>query len=304
MDLRTLAIFVDCMRHRSFAAVAKSRNIDPATVTRAINSLEAELKANLFQRTTRKIEPTELGVAYFERVEPLLDELEDAAQEAGRLTKALEGTLRISCSVTFGLKKLLPIVEKFTRQHPALTLDIGLADQTIDLVDAKVDIAIRHGQPEDSSLISFKLLDTCYRLCASPSYIAQFGAPFSPENVADHPALVFNLPTFNRRWQFVSSSGKTTSVVPNKKMVLSNAMAVSQLVLSATGIALLPNWLVDQDIEEGTLIDLFPNHSVRGSNPSTAIWALYPSKRYLPRKTRFFLDFLKDHFKENSENLG
>ena len=299
MDIRTLSIFVDCMHKRSFAAVAKARAIDPATVTRAINNLEAELNANLFQRTTRRIEPTEQAVSYFERIEPLLEELEEAALEAGKLTQTLEGTLRITCSVSFGLRAILPIVDSFTRMYPGLTLDMGLADQHLDLVSEKVDIAIRHGHPEDSSLVAIKLLDTHYRLCASPAYIAQYGAPFSPDNVADHPALVFNLASFNRRWQFVSSSGLSTSITPKTKMVLSNGLAVHQLTMSGTGIALLPHWLVDKDIEGGTLIDLFPNHSVRGSNPSTAIWALYPSKRYLPRKTRVFLDFLKDHFKQN-----
>ena len=171
MDISILKLFVEVMRQGSFAAVARERNIDPSSVSRAIAGLEAELGIRLFQRTTRKLSPTEAGTTYYERIEPLLEDMQQAVEIAGDMSGQPKGKLRMTASVSFALKCIVPLLPEFNSLYPDLTVDLLMTDRIIDLVANRVDLAVRLGLLEDSTLIAQRLIKTYYVVCASPKYL-------------------------------------------------------------------------------------------------------------------------------------
>jgi DNA-binding transcriptional LysR family regulator len=292
MDLSVLQIFVEVMRQRSFAAVARDRNIDPSSVSRAIAGLEEELGIRLFQRTTRQLSPTEAASAYFERIEPLVEEMQQAIAIATDISGQPKGTLRVTASVSFGLKCIVPLLPEFAAMYPDLTLDLLLTDANLDLFAERIDVAVRLGLLADSTLIAQQLMKTRYSVCASPDYLKQSTQPKQPSDVEQHNCLLFPLAGFRTRWIFKDKNGNTKEVPVRGRTLISNAIALQQCAINAMGLALLPHWLIDEELRKGTLIDVFPDYDVTATDFSTAAWLVYPSRAYVPLKVRVFIDFL------------
>ncbi|HEU4403865.1 MAG TPA: LysR family transcriptional regulator [Polyangiaceae bacterium] len=298
MDVRDLATFVDVMRRGSFAAVARDRHVAPSSVSRSIAALEGALGARLFQRTTRKLSPTEAAVAYFERVAPLLDELERAGQLAVDSAEAPRGTLRVTAPVTFAQLNLTPLLPEFARRHPDLAFELLLTDASLDLVQERVDVAVRMGRLADSSLIAHRLCAMAYTLCASPAYLRRRGRPQEPADLARHDCLVYPVPGYGVRWRFRPEGGGDVIEVPVRGRVsASNGVALRQCAVAGMGIALTPRWNVARELCEGALVALLPGYEATVSEFGLSAWALYPSARYVPRKVRAFVDFLKQKFR-------
>ncbi|NEQ70352.1 MAG: LysR family transcriptional regulator [Symploca sp. SIO2D2] len=298
MDLSALQIFVEVMIQKSFAAVARDRNIAPSSVSRTIAGLEKELGVRLFQRTTRRLSPTEAGTAYFERIEPLIEEMQQAINATIDISGQPKGTLRVTASVSFGQKCIVPLLPDFGAMYPELTVDLLLTDAIVDLFADRIDVAIRLGLLADSTLIAQQLLRTHYRVCASPQYLQQFGHPQQPNDIQQHNCLLFALPGFRSRWIFKNSSGLTSEVPVHGRTIISNAIALEQCAIAGMGLALLPNWLIDNDLQAGTLVDVFPNYEVTATDFNTAAWLLYPSRTYVPLKVRAFIEFLKNSMQQ------
>ena len=304
MDLEGLRIFVEVVRRGSFAAVARDRNIDPSSISRAVASLEEDLGTRLFQRSTRRMGLTEAGNIYFGRVEALVDELDHARDETLAVSASPVGTLRLTASVAFGNQCLLPLLPSFRSLYPALKLELLLTDTNLDLLSERVDLAIRLGASLDSSLVGVKLVNTRYHVCVSPAYLAQ-GKPLRvPEDLSAHPCLLFTLPEFRSRWLFRDQAGAVRSVSINGDVVISNALALRTCALSGLGPALLADWLIGEDIAQGRLIDPFPDYSVTVTDFDTAAWLLYPSRTFLPNKVRVMIDFLKQKLGHASQEPG
>jgi DNA-binding transcriptional LysR family regulator len=296
VDIAVLKLFTDVVKHSSFATVARDRDVDPSSVSRAIAGLETELGIRLFQRTTRKLALTEAGAAYFARIEPLLEELQQAGEFASEIAGEPKGTLRVTASVSFGLKCIVPLLPKFEAQYPELTLDLLLTDQVVDLFTERIDVAIRLGVLADSSLIAQRLMLTHYWVCASPSYVQQYGQPRSPQELSQHQCLLFPLTGFRSQWRFCDRQNQETEVAIHGRTIISNALALQQCAIAGMGIALLPNWLIQVEIDRGDLVNLFPQHQVTATDFNTAAWIVYPSRSYVPLKVRAFSDFLKQHY--------
>lgn len=298
MDSNILSIFIDCMRKRSFAAVARDRQVDPATISRAVLSLEDELQLKLFQRTTRRIEPTQAGMVYFERVEPLVEELQKARLEAADVNQTPKGLLRISSPVSFAEMNITPLLPEFAAQYPEISFDYLLTDEDLDLIANHIDVGIRVGPMQDSRLVAIKLADFNARVCATPGYLKHRGRPETPSELTQHPCLVLGYRGFDRkRWRFQHrKTEKVSSVNIHEYLTSSNAMALKQCALADMGVALLATWMIRDELASGRLIDLFTNYETTSAQSAAAAWALYPSRDYLPSKTRVFVDFLKQHF--------
>ena len=202
METFALALFVDVAKLGSFAAVARKHDLDPSTVSRMMASLEDELQLRLFQRSTRKLALTETGEIYLMRVEPLLDELAHAEDEAKSVSHTPTGTLRITASIAFGQVCLLPHLEAFRKGYPDIKLDIKLTDAVVDLLTEHIDLACRLTPGFDSDLVGVKLFDTRYHVCASPGYIRSAPKITEPDDLAAHSCLVFDLPFYRTRWLF------------------------------------------------------------------------------------------------------
>ncbi len=281
--------------------MARDRGVDPATISRAIASLEEELQLRLFQRTTRKIEPTEAAVVYFERVEPLVDELAKAQLLALEVNERPQGVLRIACPVSFAELNITPLLPEFSQLYPQLRYELLLTDTAVDLISEHLDVAIRVGTLPDSSLILHKLCPMVMRVCATPEYLQNYGKPETPQELVKHKCLLLALPGFTRsNWKFTDKLGRTREVEVREFLRTSNAMALKQCALAGMGITLQARWMIGRELKEGSLVDLFPDYEVTAALDNAAAWLLYPSRDYLPLKVRVFVEFLKKKFKDGA----
>ncbi|MEM8962473.1 MAG: LysR family transcriptional regulator [Acidobacteriota bacterium] len=298
MDLDVLRTFADVMRRGSFATVARDRNVDPSSISRAIASLERELGIRLFHRTTRRLSPTEAGALYFDRIEPVLEELEHAGLQASEIDRAPRGTLRIACPVSFALLNLVPLLPELDDLYPELAIDLLLTDATLDLVEERIDVAIRLGPLADSGLVARRLATMVARVCASPSYLERHGRPTTPTDLVHHNCLLLDMPGFDAQWRFRDrETGATTAVSVRGNLHTSNAIALKECALAGRGVILQARWIVGRELRHGTLVDLFPDHDVTAAAfDDPAVWLLYPSRSYLPRKVEVFLDFVTKRF--------
>jgi DNA-binding transcriptional LysR family regulator len=297
MDISVLQLFVEVVRQGNFATVARDRNLDPSSVSRAIAGLEEELGIRLFQRTTRKLSPTEAGMTYFERIEPLVEEMQQAIDIAADVSGQPKGTLRVTASVSFGHQCIVPLLPEFAKLYPELTVDLLLTDNVVDFFTERIDIAIRLGILADSSLIAQQLMQTYYRVCASPAYLENSRPLEKPEDITHHNCLLFPLPGFRSQWIFKSADGALSEVPVSGRTIISSGIALQHCAIAGMGVALLPHWLVSEDLQTGRLINIFPNYDVTATEFHTAAWLVYPSRAYVPLKVQVFIDFLKKSIK-------
>ena len=291
MDLETLKIFIEVIRQGSFAAVARERNIDPSSVSRSIAGLERELGVRLFQRTTRKLSPTEAGILYGDRIAPLLEEMQQAIELVTESSQP-KGTLRVTASVSFGLKCIVPFLPELETLYPDLTLDLVLTDRRLDLVTERIDLAIRLGQLEDSTLIAQKLMAMRYSVCCSPQYLAQHHPLERPQDISQHNCLMFPLAGYRTRWIFRDEKG-ILEVPVKGRYVISNAIGLQECAIAGMGLALLPHWLTETEIKTGKLVRVLPEYEVTATDFEPIAWLVYPSGSYVPQKVRVFIEFLK-----------
>ncbi len=294
MDVQALELFAAVARRGSFAAVAKERNVDPSSISRAIADLEAELGLRLFQRTTRSMTLTEAGDLYLARIVPLTEELARAREAAAQVTGAPRGLLRITASVTFGQTRIVPLLAEFRARYPQLQIEGLFTDANVDLVAERIDLAVRLAPVVEGDLIAAKLMDTRYRVVASKAYLA--GAPplARPADLSAHKVLLFNLRAFRTRWLFRDGDGREESVPISGDITLSPAGSLREAAIAGLGPALLPDWLVDDAIAAGDLVDTLPQHQATATTFDTAAWLVYPSRAYLPNKVRVMADFLRE----------
>ncbi|MCE1237877.1 MAG: LysR family transcriptional regulator [Hyphomicrobiales bacterium] len=294
MDIETIRLLIDIRHRGSFAEAARERGLDPSRVSRAVAAVEAELGLRLFQRTTRRVEPTEAGELYLRRLATIAEDLERARDDAQSVSQGPVGLLRLTTTVAFGQQAIVPLLPDFRRAHPKVDIDLVLSDGNLDLVRERIDLAVRLGASVGGDLVVSKLRDTVYRVCAAPDHLAAFGRPERPSDLVGRDCLRFNLPGFRDRWIFAEAAGGEPFEVPiSGGIVASGALALRSLAIAGLGPALLADWLVDEDIAAGRLVDLFPGRRVTATTFETAVWMLYPSRSFLPRKVRAMIDFLR-----------
>ena len=296
MDTLVLRTFVEVMRRGSFAAVARDRNLDPSSVSRTIATLEQQLGVRLFNRTTRQLSPTEAAIGYFDRIGPVIDELERAALAAADSGDEPRGTLRLTAPVTFAQINLVPLLPEFARRYPNLSFEWLLTDQMLDLVEERVDLAVRLGRLSDSSLIAHRLCEMVYAVCASPEYLRRAGRPKSPLELEQHECLRYPVQGYGARWRFRQGDGPVSEVPIRGRVVASNGVALRQCAVAGMGVLMLPRWNVAHELQTGALVELFPEYRATVSEFDIAAWLLYPSRSYLPLKVRAYADFLKEKF--------
>lgn len=293
MNTDDLTLFSEVARLGSFAAVAKARNVDPSSISRAISGLEDALGVRLFQRTTRSMALTEEGELYLSRAIPLVEELSAITADTQKGRGKPTGNLRLTASVTYGQSVIVPLLPEFRRLYPDITLECVFTDANLDLVADRMDLAVRLAPTIEGDVIISKLVDTRYRVVASPAYVQRNGRPDAPSDLSDHECILFNLRNWQRKWLFRDVTGNTAEVVVKGSLVLSPAGSLRDAALAGLGPALLADWLIGSDLKAGHLVDLFPDHDVAANSFETAAWIVYPSRSYLPAKTRVMIDFLK-----------
>ncbi|KPF65676.1 hypothetical protein IP88_13315, partial [alpha proteobacterium AAP81b] len=235
---------------------------------------------------------TDAGSRYLARVAPLLDELA-AARDAAAGEDSLSGRLRLTASVAYGTERLVPLLPAFAARFPALRLDLLMSDANLDLVGDHIDLAIRLGPAIPNGMIGVELHDVRYAVYASPDWIAAHDRPATPGDLAGHNCLLWSAPQARREWQFLCPAGTAHSVTVDGTLALSNPLALRGAARAGLGPVLLPAWLVADDLAIGRLVDLLPGWRATTAHFGSGAWLIYPSRAWLPARTRATIDFLR-----------
>lgn len=300
MDIDTLRCLLEVARERSFAAVARHRDVDPSNISRVIAQLERELGVRLFQRSTRSMVLTEVGDQFIRRVTPLIEEFDRATHEALDVTSGASGTLRLTASITFGHERIVPLLAEFRRRYPGVKIDALFTDENLDLVAHGIDLAVRLAPTVTGDMVVTKLVSTRYRVVASPAYLKASARLRAPGDLKAHACLLFPSHVFRPTWKFRDRTGKTSEVAVRGDVTLSTAQALRDAAIAGLGPTLLADWLVEPALAHGHLVDVFPRLEVTATTFDTAAWIVYPSRAYVPAKARVMIDFLKERLRPAS----
>jgi DNA-binding transcriptional LysR family regulator len=285
--LEQLTAFVEVARRQSFAQAARQLDRHVSAVSRAVATLEGRLGVRLLQRTTRRVALSAAGRDYFKRCEALLAEFEGADAEVRDLGASLRGTLRVSAATGSGQTLLAPIVAEFLAAHPLLSLDLQLTNRYVDLIEEGYDLALRVGALADSRLVVRRLAPSRRILIASPRYLERRGAPRSPRQLAEHACLVLDIGAHPQRWELESGRARCAQEVRGP-MHSNNTLALLSACRGGLGIALLPEFVATTALGDGALRRVLP----AWASAEQAIYAVYPTARFIPAKVRTFVEFV------------
>jgi len=289
--LKSMQLLLDVVETRSFTAAADKNHLSRAYVSKSIQQLEAYLQTRLLTRTTRTVTPTEIGKHYSQRIDGLLSELQSIEDMARQQNEQPSGRINISAPTSFGILQLTQLLPVYYERYPQVQVSINLADRFIDVVAEGYDLVIRIAKLEDSSLIARKLAPCQRVFCASPDYLQQHGTPQTPGQLSKHAALIYTNEHNPEAWIIEGPDGQQTIKV-NGPMCSDNGDLLRSAALSGMGITLLPTFIVGDDLRSGQLQQILPEYCP----PDIAIFAVYPSRRYLSATVRSFVDFLSEYF--------
>lgn len=289
--LQEMAVFAKVVSAGSLSEAARDLGLSAATVSRRVTALEARLGVRLINRTTRSLHLTDEGAGYFDSCNRVLAEIEeaDAAVSAGRVEP--KGTLKVAMPSSFGHRHLTPLIPAFAARFPEVQLALSLSDRNVNLIEEGFDLAIRIAALEDSSLAARRLAPNRRVVCASPAYIERHGSPRTPSELARHNCLTAN--DFAMNWDYKGPDGKPGSIRVSGRYACDNWEVLREWALAGLGVALKSTWDVHRDLEDGSLVPLCPGYTFHGD---VAIYAVYPHRRFLPAKTRVFIEFLAASF--------
>lgn len=283
--LQNYRSFVRVIEVGSFSAVAKEQGVSQSTVSKHIASLEAAIGTQLFARTTRKLRPTDEALSLYPHVRQFVDALESVMpSKLHEQHQIASGLLRISMPGSFGRNCVLPLLPLFLEEHPQVSLDVHFDEQLVDLVEEGFELRIHVGQLPATTLVARPLGMEQYKLVATPDYLARHGRPEVPHELSAHQCIAYS-GSGARRWEFDSEHGRQVVDVPGA-VSMNDSDAIYDFVLAGLGIALLPQWLVNQDINAGRvewlLSDYYPSPK--------PINFIYPQTRFLSSRARSFID--------------
>lgn len=267
-----------------------------SAVSRVVKRLEEKLGVNLINRTTRQLRLTEEGSQYFRLVQKILQDMAAAEAEMLAVHEVPQGVIRVDSAMPMVLHLLVPLSAKFNERYPHIQLSLASSEGYINLIDHKVDIALRAGELDDSGLRARHLFDSHFRVVASPEYLAKHGLPQSTEDLANHQCLGFTEPTSLNIWEVLDAQGNPYKISPH--FTANSGEILRSLCLSGCGIACLSDFLVDNDITEGKLIPLLTEQT---SNKTLPFNAVYYSDKAVNFRLRVFLDFLVEELGKKYE---
>lgn len=290
--VQDLRVFLQVIDSGSFSAVARELNIGPATVSKQIARLEKALAIRLFERSTRLLHVTDEGRSIADRVRTALSLLDSVGEVANLADGELRGSIRLTAPSPFGRKYVAPALAAFRRLHPQVEFDLHLSDELVDLIDSRLDLAVRIGGLADSSLLARRLAPNRRLLVAAPDYLKRRGVPQRPADLSAHDCLVLANPGhLQNEWLLQGARGDETVFVGGGLRANSGG-ALREWAVGGAGIALKSTWDVANEIREGRLLAVLPDWRIR----ELSIYAVRPSGRYLPRRVEALIDFLAARF--------
>ncbi|MFV0596445.1 LysR substrate-binding domain-containing protein [Shewanella sp.] len=284
-----LPIFVTVVECGSFSAAGQKLGLSKSAISKRITQLEQHLGIQLLQRTTRSLSLTDAGARYFEYIRPAVQLTQEGLDAISELQQVPKGNLRISVPMVFGRLYIAPLIAEFLKRYPNIQLQMQMDDKTTDLIAGGFDLAIRIGELPDSSLIARKIAPCVSVICASPAYLAQHGLPIVPSELTQHNCLFYSYFQDGVEWSFLSPDGMQR-IQPKGNYQVNNSDAIHLACLDGLGIANLPRFIVESDLQAGRLQTLLTDYPL----PEHGIYAVYPQRKYLPTKVTVLIEFLRD----------
>jgi len=292
--LTEMEAFATVVDQGGFTDAAKKMGISKSAVSKHISSLEARLGARLLNRTTRRVSPTEIGLAYYDRARRVLSDAGEADALVASMQSAPAGLLRLSVATDFGVNHLSPILGDFLQQFPDITVNMVLNNRYVELISEGFDMAIRMGDLEDSSLRARKLTETQMRMIAAPSYFEKHGRPTRLDDLNSHKLLHYSNQASGNAWKITAPSGEERQIRSAGWLSVNDGQSLLNACIAGLGIAYLPSFLYANAMEQVQVVDVMPDLPIE----RTGIYAVYPPGRFTQPKVRAFIDFLVAHFNE------
>src|SRR5512140_1872016 len=289
---KELTTFVEVAQRGSLSAAAREEGITPAMVGRRIDQLEERLGVKLFKRSTRKVTLTPEGATFYEDCHRVLDDLRSAEESLTAGAKSAAGRLIVTAPTAFGRKHIAPHLPAFIAEHPNLAITLHLSERMVDLKNERFDLAIRIADLKSADLIASRLARNHRVICGSPAYFKRAGKPRTLADLAGHNCLVTSTEDgVADAWHF-QDKGKPVSMKVSGNLQCNDGEVLTRWALAGEGLALRSAWEVNEEIKRGRLVSVLDEFAVPGNN----IYAVFPERRLLPAKVRFFIDHLKKAF--------
>jgi len=290
--LTEMEAFATVVDQGGFTDAAKKMGISKSAVSKHVSSLEARLGARLLNRTTRRVSPTEIGLAYYDRARRVLNDAGEADSLVTAMQAAPSGVLRVSAATDFGVNHLSPVLGDFLEQFPDITVNMVLNNRYVELISEGFDMAIRIGDLEDSSLRARKLAETSRRMIGSPAYFEKFGHPQRIDDLNEHKLLHYSTRSSENVWKITAPSGEKRKVRTSGWLSVNDGQSLPNAAISGLGIAYLPTYLYCDALADGLVEEAMPDLPIE----RMGIYAVYPPGRYTQPKVRCFIDYLAGVF--------
>jgi len=286
--LTEMEAFAHVVDQGGFTDAARKMGISKSAVSKHISSLEARLGARLLNRTTRRVSPTEIGLAYYDRARRVLNDAGEADALVSSMQSAPTGLLRVSVATDFGSLHLSPVLGDFLSQYPDMSVNLELDNRYIELISEGYDAAIRVGEMEDSTLRARKIADSTLRMVASPKYLEAHGRPHRIDDLSAHKLLHYSNQSNNAVWKMTSLSGEKRHVRTTGSFTVNDGQSLLNAAINGLGIAYLSSFLYHTAMDTGLVEDVMPELP----KESQGIYVVYPPGKFTQPKVRAFIDFL------------
>lgn len=293
MDLiNAMRSFVRVYETGSFSAAAKDLGLGQPSISKAVAQLEERLGAQLFLRSTRGLTPTGAGQKFYEHATRTVDEAELALRAVRGESATLTGRLRVSGTITFMRQHIIPKLPIFVEQHPRLEIDLLLEDGNVGLIEEGIEVALRMGRLASSNLTARKIGQCRRVVVATPDYFARHGIPQQPEELVDHPSIIFSRGEGGEHVMFVKA-GNSRKVVLRPRLRISALEGVRAAVLAGLGIAVASEWIFTEELNDGGIGEALTDWTM----PPLDLWAVLPGGRQANHKARAFIAFVEEQLK-------
>lgn len=291
--LQSMRLFRRVVERQSFAAAARDLRVSTPVASKHVAALEQSLGTRLLQRTTRRVSATSAGAAYYEHCVRVLDDIDQTDASLGRAAAQPAGLLRLSVPLSFGLLHVSPLLPELLERYPELSVDASFSDRFVDLVEDRVDLAIRIARrlPDAASLVAQRLASVAHVVCAAPAYLDRHGTPKAPSDLQRHACVTYSLGSAPTRWSFDGPRGPSRIDVQSR-LVVSNSLAVRDAVLAGVGIGLLPAFYVGTELADGRLVALLGAYRT----DRVGISAIYTRAGAASPKVRAVVELLRERF--------
>lgn len=293
--LQAVQLFIRVVELGSFSKAAADLGIGQPSATKLVAQLERRLGSRLLHRSTHGVTTTEIGALYYEKCKLIAHHVDEAETVAALLQSRVQGSLRISTSVAFGRRVLVPLVMRFMRSHPELQVDLSFEDRYVDLVEHGIDVAIRMGRLADSTLGASYLGVNPWVVVASPDYLMRCGTPQVPADLATHDVLVYSTVQGDARWHFTGPDGHVLQMPVKGPLRSNNLSALLVAARNGMGVAALPWYVAHESVQSGAVQAVLADWVL----PQQEIHAVYPSPRLVPAKVSGFIAWLQGQFGES-----